>query len=163
MCFDDGGGGFKLEAGVAPEGVAGAVEDAEEFVAGGGVEVVGDGLGVHGEGGGVVGELGLGNSGGDGLLTTVLVEEDGDVWGGVAVVGGGEFSGGIVVIGGGDVSRPGAGFQTTGRGVGVVGAFAIGVLLAGELLAGVVGPGGGVVVAGGLVWGEGEIGAAEGA
>ena len=67
MCFDDGGGGFKLEAGVAPEGVAGAVEDAEEFIAGGGVEVVGDHLGVHGEGGGVVG--------------------DGDVEGGIAAVG----------------------------------------------------------------------------
>ena len=79
MCFDDGGGGFKLEAGVAPEGVAGAIEDAEEFVAGGGVEVVGDHLGVHGEGGGVVGELGFGDNGGDGGLATEGVVGDGDV------------------------------------------------------------------------------------
>jgi hypothetical protein len=50
----DGVAVFELEALVAAEIVAGAVEDASEIGVAVGVEVVGDGLGVEGEGGGVV-------------------------------------------------------------------------------------------------------------
>jgi hypothetical protein len=109
----DGGAGFELEAGVAEEGVAGAVE-------GGRVVAVGDPALV-----------GLG----DGGLAAVTVIGDGDIWGGVAVIGEGEQTL-IVAVGGGDSPRPSAGGEAAGGSVGVIGTLGVCILFASEQAAG---------------------------
>ena len=98
MCFDDGGGGCvpQDEAGVAIEGVAGAVENAGELVEAVRVEVVVGGFEVEPEIGGVVGIadpalVGLGDGGG----AAEAIPRHADVWGGVCVVDVGDFSKGI--------------------------------------------------------------------
>jgi hypothetical protein len=53
-CWRDARASFEFPAGIALEGITGAVDDAGEFGSGCAVEVVGDGFGVEGEGGGIV-------------------------------------------------------------------------------------------------------------
>ena len=83
-----------------------------------------------------------------GVTDGVFLAESGigvvDVGGGVAVVDVAEVRlvGGVVVVGGRDASGPGAGFEFAAWGVGVVDAFACGVLFEGELASWVVVPAG---------------------
>ena len=101
----------QLPAGVAAEGVVGALEGAGE-VAGilevaVVVGVVLDGFGVEGEVGGVgVGELGL-EVLGDGFLAAEGVEGDGQVRGVVGIGGGDEASAVVVGVGGRDIGGGG--------------------------------------------------------
>ena len=125
----DGEAVLELEAGVAAQSVLAAVEDSGEVRGAVEVQVVGDGFVGEPEGGGIVGEGGGGDAIGDGLLAADLVDGDGDVRSGITVIGGGELSGGSVAIGGDDTSGPSASVEAAGRGVGVVGAFGVGVFL----------------------------------
>ena len=109
---------------------------------------------------GPVSVLGMGDAAtGDGFESSERVVGIDEVWGGVAVglvgVGDGFQAATIVVIiGGEDSPLPGAGFEASGIGVGVVGAFAIVVFLAlEEATIRAVDPGGGG--SGGAVGGEG--------
>ncbi len=142
-----GGAGFELEAGVAKEGVAGAVEGAAELVDAVVVQVVAGGFAGELEGGGVVavGDLALVGLGGGGGETTETITQHADVWSRVCVVEGGDFSEGIGSVEGGEADAcdracPGALGETTGEVVLVVCASVYGIALGEEQT------GGGLVV-----------------
>jgi len=122
---------LELPAIVAAEGVAAAVKGAGEVRDAVGVEVVSDGFRGGGQGGGIVGE-GEGRAVCLGFrdLAAKRVIGTGDCRGGVRVGGGGEAYAVVVAVSGDQSARPGAGGEAAGGGVGVVGPFAIGVLLA---------------------------------
>ena len=115
---------FQDVAGVAQEGVLAAVEGAAELVSAVVIEVVVDEFAGELEGGGVVAvsDLALVDLG-DGGLATVGIVGDGDVGGGIAVVGESEEALGV---GGGD--------------------FGIGVFFANELWAGGLKPASGASI-----------------
>jgi hypothetical protein len=126
----DGTAVFELPAGVAAEAGGFAVEGAGEIPGAVVVEIVADDFLIRLKGGRVVGgfNAGLIGLGDDGLASEGIVG-DGEVRRAVAVIGGGQQAMGVAVCGG-DAARPDAGEESAGVGVGVIGAVAIGVLLA---------------------------------
>jgi len=126
----DGAAVFELPAGVATEAGGFAVEGTGEIPVAVVVEIITNDFLIRLKGGWVVGGFnpGLIGLGDDGLASERIVG-DGDVRRAVAVIGGGQQAMGVAV-GGGDAALPVAGFEPAGVRIGVVGAIAIGVLLA---------------------------------